>query len=47
MDGVMVALHPPKLAFVPLEEAVPQLSLVPLDGDAVMTARALGICFGD
>jgi 6-phosphofructokinase 1 len=47
MDGVMVALKPPKLDFVPLEEAVAQLRTVPLDGEAVMTARGLGICFGD
>jgi phosphofructokinase-like protein len=47
MNGVMVALHPPKLGFVPLAEAVAQLRLVPLDSDAVLTARALGICFGD
>jgi len=46
MDGVMVALQPPKLAFVPLAEAVAQLKMVPLDGDAVVTARALGISFG-
>ena len=47
MDGVMVALKPPKLDFVPLAEAVAELKLVPLDGDGVLTARALGICFGD
>jgi len=38
---------PTKLDFVPLAEAVAELKLVPLDGDAVLTARALGICFGD
>jgi 6-phosphofructokinase 1 len=47
MNGVMVALKPPRLDFVPLEEAVAQLRLVPLDGEAVLAARALGICFGD
>ena len=47
MDGVMVALNPPKLEFVPLEEAVAQLKLVPLDCEAVLVSRALGICFGD
>jgi 6-phosphofructokinase 1 len=47
MDGVMVALNPPKLDFVPLEEAVAQLKLVPLDSEAVLVSRALGICFGD
>jgi 6-phosphofructokinase 1 len=47
MDGVMVALNPPKLEFVPIEEAVAQLKLVPLDCEAVLVSRALGICFGD
>ena len=47
MDGVMVALNPPKLEFVPLAEAVAHLKLVPLDGEAVLVARTLGICFGD
>ena len=47
MNGVMVALNPPKLDFVPLADAVAQLRLVPLDGEAVLVARALGICFGD
>ena len=47
MDGVMVALNPPKLEFVPLEEAVSQLKMVPVDCEAVLVSRALGICFGD
>ena len=47
MDGVMVALKPPKLDFVPLAEAVAQLRQVPLDGEAVLVARVLGVCFGD
>ncbi|ABF43086.1 6-phosphofructokinase [Candidatus Koribacter versatilis Ellin345] len=44
---VMVALHPPHLAFVPLEEAIAKLRLVPPDSDLVLTARAIGIAFGD
>jgi 6-phosphofructokinase len=47
MDGVMVALNPPKLDFVPLERAVEQLRLVPPDGELILVARALNICFGD
>jgi 6-phosphofructokinase 1 len=47
MDGVMVALNPPKLDFVPLHDAVVQLKLVPLDCEAMVVARALNICFGD
>jgi len=45
--GVMVALNPPRTEYVPLEEAVSKLKLVPLDGHAVITARALDICLGD
>ena len=47
MDGVMVALNPPKLEFVKLEEAVAQLRMVPVDCEAVLVSRAMGICFGD
>jgi len=47
MDGVMVALNPPKLDFVPLAEAVAELKLVPPDCEAVLISKALGICFGD
>jgi 6-phosphofructokinase 1 len=47
MNGVMVSLKPPKLDFVPLADAVARLRLVPLDGEAVLVARALGVCFGD
>jgi len=47
MDGVMVALNPPKLEFVKLEDAVAQLRMVPVDCEAVLVSRAMGICFGD
>ena len=47
MNGVMVALKPPNLAFVPLEEAIAKLRLVPPDSEFVLTARTVGICFGD
>jgi 6-phosphofructokinase 1 len=47
LNGVMVALNPPKLEFVPLEEAVSQLKLVPVDCEAVLVSRTLGICLGD
>jgi len=45
--GCMVALDPPDVIPVPLEQAVSQLKHVPLDGDVVRTARRLGISFGD
>ena len=47
MNGVMVALVPPKLAFVPLEEAIAELKVVPLDSEGVLVGRALNISFGD
>jgi ATP-dependent phosphofructokinase / diphosphate-dependent phosphofructokinase len=47
MNGVMVALKPPRLAFVPLQEAIAKLKLVPPDGEGVLVARALDISFGD
>jgi len=46
-DGVMVALRPPQVEFVPLAEAVSRMRTVPLDGDSVVSARDLGISFGD
>jgi 6-phosphofructokinase 1 len=46
-NGIMVALQPPKVKYVPIAEAIARLKLVPLDGEIVMTARALGICLGD
>jgi phosphofructokinase-like protein len=45
--GVMVALDPPKVRYVPLHEATERMKLVPLDCDSVLTARELGICLGD
>jgi len=47
MNGVMVALKPPRLDFVPLHEAVAKLRLVPPDSEGVLVARALDISFGD
>lgn len=45
--GTMVALDPPNIKAVPLGEAVERLKRVPVDSDTVMTARDLGISFGD
>ena len=44
---VMVALDPPIVQYVPLKEATSRMKSVPLDCDMIMTARDLGICFGD
>jgi phosphofructokinase-like protein len=46
-SGVMVALDPPVVNYVPLEEATRRMKTVPLDCDTMLTARDLGICFGD
>jgi 6-phosphofructokinase 1 len=46
-NGVMVAIWPPKLEFVPLEEAIAKLKYVPLDSQGVVVGRALDISFGD
>lgn len=47
MDGVMVALDPPQVVYVPLAEAVYRMKNVPPDCDTILTARDLGINFGD
>jgi len=46
-DGVMVAINPPKIDYVPLKVATAKLKLVAGDGYGVMTARTLDISFGD
>ena len=45
--GCMVALDPPHVRAVPLAEALSEIKAVPVDGDVVRTARALGTSFGD
>lgn len=45
--GDMVCYHPPHMSSVPILEAVNELSRVDIHGDAVITAKALGISFGD
>jgi 6-phosphofructokinase 1 len=43
----MVALDPPNVLDVPLEEAIAEIKKVPLDGDIMRTARMIGTSFGD
>jgi 6-phosphofructokinase 1 len=45
--GVMVAINPPQINYVPLQQATAKLKLVPVDGHGVTTARTLDISFGD
>jgi ATP-dependent phosphofructokinase / diphosphate-dependent phosphofructokinase len=46
-SGCMVALDPPTVRYIPLEEATSRMKSVPLDSDTMLTARDLGISFGD
>ncbi len=46
-NGVMVALDPPTVRYVPLKKATRRMKVVPLDCDTILTARDLGITFGD
>ncbi|BBM82714.1 6-phosphofructokinase [Candidatus Uabimicrobium amorphum] len=45
--GIMVALAPPNVVAVPLEEAIKNSKQVPHDSDVVLSARQIGISFGD
>jgi phosphofructokinase-like protein len=44
---VMVALDPPQVLAVPLSSAIERMKSVPLDCDTILTARDLGVSFGD
>lgn len=46
-SGVMVALDPPVVRYVPLSRVARRIRRVPPGSDTVRTARDLGICFGD
>lgn len=46
-DGVMVALDPPTVRYVPLAAATSRQKVVPLECDTMLTARDMGINFGD
>jgi 6-phosphofructokinase 1 len=45
--GIMVALDPPTVKYVPLEAATKRMKTVPLNSDIILTARGMGISFGD
>ncbi len=45
--NVMVALTPPTVQTIPLSEAVSRMKNVPLDCDTMLTAREMGVSFGD
>ncbi len=46
-SGVMVALDPPLVNYVPLDQATQRMKTVPADCDTMLTARDMGISFGD
>lgn len=46
-SGIMIALDPPIVNYVPLEQSIDHMKIVPLDCDTILTARDLGISFGD
>jgi len=45
--GMMVALQPPDIVAVPLAAVAGKIRTVPVDGDLIRTARAMGVGFGD
>jgi len=45
--GMMTALQSSKIVAVPIEDAISQMKSVSLDSDIILTARSLGISFGD
>ena len=46
-SGIMVALDPPAVRYVPLSQSIRRMKKVPLNCDTILTARDLGISFGD
>lgn len=47
VHGVMVALAPPEVRYVPLSQVAGRMKVVPLNSDTVLTCRSLGVCLGD
>jgi hypothetical protein len=45
--GTMVAFDPPDIVARRLEDVVGKTRTVPMDFDLLLTARALGVIFGD
>ena len=46
-SGIMVALNPPTVDYVPLTDVTRRQKTVPVDCDSIQTARDIGISFGD
>jgi 6-phosphofructokinase 1 len=45
--GTMVAFHPPDIVAKPLAEVVGRVKTVPMNFDLLVTAKSLGVTFGD
>ncbi len=45
--GTMVAFSPPDIVALPLADVVGKMRIVPADDDLLLTAKALGVTFGD
>lgn len=45
-SGVMIALDPPNVKYVPIPDAIGKMKQVPLNSDIIQTARDMGITFG-
>ena len=45
-EGVMVALDPPHVKYVPIPDAIGRMKQVPMTSDIVLTAQEMGITFG-
>jgi 6-phosphofructokinase 1 len=45
--GNMVALDPPEVKAIPIDQVIGSIRQVPIDNDTIQTARDIGICFGD
>ncbi len=46
-SNIMVALDPPNVLTIPLEEATRRMKTVPLDSDTVLAVREMGLSLGD
>jgi len=46
-NGVMVALNEPRIDFIPMADAIGSMRTVPPDCDTMISARDMGISFGD
>ncbi len=46
-NGVLISYQPPDVRIVPIAESIGRIRTVPVEGEMMQIARALGIAFGD